>query len=125
MDKEHIRRQHGRHWHHEGADLEDPWNEPKDDLHMITAKRPEERLRTSQKVYFTIEFEQGTAGIDRSDRSIPLLSFVTKLKLKLGAENGVGIDDLVETPLVGVKSRGVYENPADASLYTALSGPKR
>ncbi len=103
-------------WHlsHEGADLEDPWNEPMDDLLMI-CKRPEDAPDVAS--YVTVSFEKGVpVAIDGEKMgSIPLL---TKLN-QLGAENGVGIDDMVENRLVGMKSRGVYENPGGRIMYTA------
>lgn len=103
-------------WHlsHEGMDLEDPWNEPKDDLYHICTT-PEKA--PDKPTYITIDFEKGNpVAIDGEKMSG--LDLLTKLN-ELGAENGVGIDDIVENRLVGMKSRGVYENPGGRILYTA------
>lgn len=119
VDKEHNYSMDGNIWHlsHEGSDLEDPWNEPKDDLYLI-CNTPENA--PDKPCYFTIEFEQGIPvsidGIKHNPKDL-----LTKLN-QLGAENGVGIDDLVENRLVGMKSRGVYENPGGRILYTAHIG---
>ncbi len=116
VDKEHNYSMDANIWHlsHEGADLEDPWNEPKDNLYMI-CKTPEEA--PDKPCYFTIEFEQGLP-VSIDGKKYGPVELVTKLN-ELGAENGVGIDDLVENRLVGMKSRGVYENPGGRILYTA------
>ncbi len=103
-------------WHlsHEGMDLEDPWNEPKDDLYHICTT-PEKA--PDKPTYITIDFEKGNpVAIDGEKMSG--LDLLTKLN-ELGAANGVGIDDIVENRLVGMKSRGVYENPGGRILYTA------
>lgn len=106
-------------WHlsHEGLDLEDPMNEPQYDkegfLEMCVApwNAPDE------PTYLTIHFEKGVAtAIDGEKMSAkPLL----KLLNELGGANGIGLDDLVENRLVGMKSRGLYENPGAAILYKA------
>lgn len=103
-------------WHlsHEGMDLEDPWNEPKNDLYHICTT-PEEA--PDEATYVTIDFEDGNpVSIDGEKMSA--LELLTKLN-DMGAKNGVGIDDIVENRLVGMKSRGVYENPGGRILYTA------
>lgn len=116
VDKEHNYSMDANIWHlsHEGSDLEDPWNEPKDDLYLV-CKTPEEA--PDKPCYFTIEFEQGLP-VSIDGKKYGPVELVTKLN-ELGAENGVGIDDLVENRLVGMKSRGVYENPGGRILYTA------
>lgn len=103
-------------WHlsHEGVDLEDPWNEPKDDLyHIVTT--PEKAPDKAE--YVTIDFEQGIpVAVDGKKMSgVELITYLNEI----GAKHGVGIDDLVENRLVGIKSRGVYENPGGRILYTA------
>lgn len=106
-------------WHlsHEGQDLEDPWNEPKDSLYMIS-KTPAEA--PDEPCYFELEFEKGVpVAID--GKKYGSVDMITKLN-ELGAANGVGIDDMVENRLVGMKSRGVYENPGGRILYTAHQG---
>lgn len=103
-------------WHlsHEGSDLEDPWNEPKDSLYHI-CKTPEQA--PDKPCYFEISFKKGIpVAIDGQE--LNPVDLLTKLN-ELGAENGVGIDDMVENRLVGMKSRGVYENPGGRILYTA------
>jgi len=103
-------------WHlsHEGCDLEDPWNEPKDDLYHIVTP-PEKAPDVAE--YVTIDFEKGIpVAVDGV--KMGGVELITLLNEK-GARNGVGIDDLVENRLVGIKSRGVYENPGGRILYTA------
>mgnify|MGYP003588153260 FL=1 len=103
-------------WHlsHEGVDLEDPWNEPKDDLYHIVT--PPEKAPDKAE-YVTIDFEQGIpVAVDGKKMSgVELITYLNEI----GAKHGVGIDDLVENRLVGIKSRGVYENPGGRILYTA------
>ncbi|HWR40807.1 MAG TPA: argininosuccinate synthase [Patescibacteria group bacterium] len=103
-------------WHlsHEGADLEDPANEPLDDLCMI-AVHPEKA--PDKATYVEVTFEQGTpVAVD--GQKMGAVALLTRLN-ELGAANGIGITDLVENRLVGMKSRGVYENPGGAILYYA------
>lgn len=103
-------------WHlsHEGADLEDPWNEPQDELYMICIS-PENAPQ--KPAYITVEFEKGVpVAVDGKKLSpVDLIEVLNKA----GAENGVGIDDMVENRLVGMKSRGVYETPGGTILYEA------
>lgn len=103
-------------WHlsHEGCDLEDPWNEAKNDLYHIVTP-PEE---APDKVeYVTVDFKEGRP-VAVNGKEMGSVELVTVLN-EIGARNGVGIDDLVENRLVGIKSRGVYENPGGRILYTA------
>ena len=103
-------------WHlsHEGVDLEDPWNEPKDDLYHIVT--PPEKAPNKAE-YITIDFKKGVpVAVD--GKKMSGVDLITHLNA-LGAKHGVGIDDLVENRLVGIKSRGVYENPGGHILYTA------
>ena len=103
-------------WHlsHEGGDLEDPWNEPKDDL-LLICKTLEQA--PDHPTYIEIEFVQGVpVAID--GQKLGGVALVEKLNA-LGAENGVGVDDMVENRLVGMKSRGVYETPGGTILYKA------
>ena len=103
-------------WHlsHEGADLEDPWNEPLPDLCMIS-KTPE--TAPDKAEYVEIEFEQG-APVGVNGQKMKPLDLVMKLN-QIGAAHGVGITDLVENRLVGMKSRGVYETPGGSILFYA------
>lgn len=103
-------------WHlsHEGADLEDPWNEPKDDLYLLTCpphKAP------AEPTYVEVMFEKGIpVGLD--GERLDGVTLIERLN-KIAGENGVGISDLVENRLVGMKSRGVYETPGGTVLYGA------
>ncbi len=103
-------------WHlsHEGGDLEDPWNEPLQDLYMIIT--PPENA-PDQPTYVEIEFEKGIpVAVDgAAKKPIELMSYLNEV----AAANGVGIADMVENRLVGMKSRGVYETPGGTVLYAA------
>ncbi|MCM8900116.1 argininosuccinate synthase [Caldicoprobacter algeriensis] len=103
-------------WHlsHEGGDLEDPWNEPGDHVYLICTpphKAPDE------PEYVEIEFEKGTPVKVNGSRydSVELIQRLNEI----GARHGIGIVDIVENRLVGIKSRGVYETPGGTILYTA------
>ncbi len=103
-------------WHvsHEGADLEDPANPPQDDIYqMIT---PPEKA-PDKPTFVEIGFEQGIPKtIDGKEYDgVALLRTLNKI----AGENGVGILDIVENRLVGMKSRGVYETPGGTVLYKA------
>jgi len=103
-------------WHlsHEGADLEDPWNEQKDDLLMI-CKTVEEAPDAA--TYVEIEFDKGVPVAVDGEKLSPA-SLLSRLN-NLGAANGVGVVSLVENRLVGMKSRGIYETPGGTILYEA------
>lgn len=103
-------------WHlsHEGGDLENPWNEPLEDLLMIIT--PPEKA-PDQPTYVELEFEKGVPVAVNGERMNPL-KLVTYLN-EVAAANGVGIVDMVENRLVGMKSRGVYETPGGTVLYAA------
>lgn len=103
-------------WHlsHEGADLEDPWNEPQDDVYMVTTT-PEKA--PDKPTYVEVTFEKGIpVAVD--GEKVDAVALLEKLNT-LGAANGIGITDIVENRLVGMKSRGVYENPGGSILYYA------
>ena len=104
-------------WHlsHEGLDLEDPWNEPKDSLYLI-CNAPS--AAPDEPDYIEIAFEKGVPVAVNGQKMSPL-EIVTKCN-ELGAKHGIGIDDMVENRLVGIKCRGVYENPGGTILYDAL-----
>ena len=104
-------------WHlsHEGQDLEDPWNEPQYDKLLKLMVTPE--AAPDKAEYVEIEFEKGDAVAVNGEKLSPL-GVVTKLN-EIAARNGVGIDDIVENRLVGMKSRGVYETPGGKVLYFA------
>jgi argininosuccinate synthase len=103
-------------WHlsHEGSDLEDPWNAPKNEMFLIS-KAPENAPDKAE--YVTIDFAKGIP-VSVNGEKMDAVTLVTKLNA-IGAANGVGITDICENRLVGMKSRGVYENPAGAILYYA------
>ena len=103
------------HLPHEGLDLEDPNKEPKYDEILELGVSPEKA--PDKPTYVTISFEKGIpVAID--GEKMGAVEIVEKLN-KLGGENGVGIVDMVENRLVGMKSRGVYETPGGAILYHA------
>lgn len=103
-------------WHlsHEGADLEDPANEPKSDLCLI-CKNPENAPDKAQ--YVEIEFLKGEPVAVDGEMLSPV-KLIEKLN-EIGAKHGIGIADMVENRLVGMKSRGVYETPGGTILYFA------
>jgi argininosuccinate synthase len=104
-------------WHlsHEGQDLEDPWNEPDYDKLLKLTVPPEKA--PDKSTYVEIEFEKGIpVKVDGAHMSPGVL--INHLN-KVGGENGIGIVDMVENRLVGMKSRGVYETPGGAILYAA------
>lgn len=104
-------------WHlsHEGLDLEDPENEPKYDEILELGVSPEKAPDTP--TYVEIDFEKGIpVAID--GKKMGAVEVVETLN-NLGGKNGIGIVDMVENRLVGMKSRGVYETPGGAILYYA------
>ena len=104
-------------WHlsHEGMDLEDPANEPMYDKILELGVTPEKA--PDKPTYVTIGFEKGVpVSIDgKKTESVALVEYLNKI----GGENGIGIADIVENRLVGMKSRGVYETPGGTILYHA------
>ena len=101
-------------WHlsHEGSDLEDPWNAPKDELFIVT-NIPEKA--PDKPEYVELEYVEGVPVSVNGEKFSPA-KLVEKLN-EIGIRNAVGITDMVEDRLVGMKSRGVYENPAGAIIY--------
>jgi len=104
-------------WHlsHEGGELEDPWNEPKEEVYHLTVS-PENAPDNPTRV--ELEFERGIPVAVNGERPGPV-ELVERLN-RLGGDNGIGRVDLVENRLVGMKSRGVYETPGGTILLTAL-----
>ncbi len=104
-------------WHlsHEGLDLEDPANEPDYDKILELGVSPERA--PDKATYVTLSFEKGVP-VALDGEKMSALSIIEKLN-KLGGENGIGIVDMVENRLVGMKSRGVYETPGGTILYKA------
>jgi len=105
-------------WHisHEGADLEDPANEPKEDLFVIS--RPVSKA-PDKADYVTIGFHEGVP-IKLDGKLTSGVEIIEKLN-QLGGKHGVGQVDMVENRLVGIKSRGVYETPGGTILVAAHS----
>ena len=106
-------------WHlsHEGLDLENPANEPKyDDPNFLELGVSPEQA-PDKDTYITIHFEKGVpTAIDGEE--MDGVSIVKKLN-EVGGANGIGITDMIENRLVGMKSRGVYETPGGPILYYA------
>ena len=103
-------------WHtsHEGGDLEDLRNEHKGEMYLMTV--PPEQAK-DEPTYVEIYFEAGIPKKVDGEELSPV-EILHKLN-KIGGENGVGVVDLLENRLVGMKSRGVYETPGGAVLYAA------
>ena len=104
-------------WHlsHEGLDLEDPANEPKYDEILEMGVTPEKA--PDKPTYITLSFEKGIP-VALDGEKMDGVTLIEKLN-KLGGDNGIGIVDMVENRLVGMKSRGVYETPGGTILYKA------
>ena len=104
-------------WHlsHEGLDLENPANEPNYDKILELGVSPEKA--PDKATYVTIGFEAGVP-VSLDGKKMGAVELVTELN-RLGGENGIGIIDIVENRLVGMKSRGVYETPGGTILYAA------
>ncbi len=104
-------------WHlsHEGLDLEDPANEPMYDKILELGVSPEQA--PDKPTYVTIGFEKGIP-VSLDGKPTDSVEIITTLN-KLGGANGIGLLDMVENRLVGMKSRGVYETPGGTILYAA------
>lgn len=105
-------------WHisHEGMDLEDPASEPQLESLLKLGVSPE--MAPDTPTYVTIGFEKGIP-VSVDGEKMAGLPLVEKLN-ELGGKNGIGIVDIVEDRLVGMKSRGVYETPGGSILYAAI-----
>ena len=103
-------------WHlsHEGGDLENPANAPKDDVYLVT-HTPEQA--PDEAGYVTVSFKDGVPVAVDGQEGTPL-QLLEKLN-EIGAHYGVGVVDIVENRLVGMKSRGVYETPGGTILMAA------
>lgn len=104
-------------WHlsHEGLELEDPSSEPNYDKLLHLSVTPEKA--PDEATYIEIEFEKGVPTKLNGKTYAPS-EFVKKLNV-IGGKNGIGIVDMVENRVVGMKSRGVYETPGGTILYYA------
>ena len=106
-------------WHlsHEGLDLEDPANEPQYNKPGFLEMGVSPEQAPDTPTYITLSFEKGIPTALNGEKLDPVTLIETLNKL--GGENGIGITDLVENRLVGMKSRGVYETPGGTILYRA------
>ena len=106
-------------WHlsHEGLDLEDPANEPLYNKPGFLEMGVSPEMAPDKPTYVKISFEKGVP-VALDGVKMDSVSLVKKLN-ELGGANGIGLADLVENRLVGMKSRGVYETPGGTILYRA------
>ena len=106
-------------WHlsHEGLDLENPANEPQYNKPGFLEMGVSPEMAPDKPTYVTIGFEKGIPVSIDGERLGPV-EIVAKCN-ELGGKNGIGLLDMVENRLVGMKSRGVYETPGGAILYAA------
>jgi argininosuccinate synthase len=116
ITKQKIYSRDGNLWHlsHEGGELEDPWNRPSEDMFQLTRSPQDAPDRETE---LTVDFEKGFP-VGLNGKKLSPLAIVEEVN-RLGAENGIGRADLVETRQVGMKSRGVYETPGGTILFTA------
>jgi argininosuccinate synthase len=116
ITKDKIYSRDGNLWHlsHEGGELEDPWNRPREDMFQLS-RSPQEAPDAEAEV--TVDFEKGFP-VGLNGKKMAPLAIVEELN-RLGAANGIGRADLVETRQVGMKSRGVYETPGGTILFSA------
>lgn len=104
-------------WHisHEGLELEDPANEPNFEHLLVLGNTPEQAPEEGE--YVTMTFEQGVPKtVNGKEMKV---SEIIRTLNKLGAKHGIGVIDIVENRVVGMKSRGVYETPGGTILYEA------
>lgn len=104
-------------WHisHEGLELEDPSNEPNYEHMLVLGVTPEKAPDEGE--YVSMTFEQGVPKT-LNGKSMKVSEIITKLN-ELGGKHGIGIVDIVENRVVGMKSRGVYETPGGTILMAA------
>jgi argininosuccinate synthase len=104
-------------WHisHEGLELEDPSNEPQLKKMLSITVTPEKAPNKPE--YVEIEFDKGVP-VALNGKKMDGVALINQLN-KIGGANGIGICDLVENRVVGMKSRGVYETPGGTILYYA------
>ena len=106
-------------WHlsHEGLDLEDPANEPLYQKEGFLEMGVSPEQAPDQPAYVTIGFEKGVP-VSLDGKKMSAKNIILALN-KVGGENGIGLLDIVENRLVGIKCRGVYETPGGTILYRA------
>ncbi|MCI5568283.1 MAG: argininosuccinate synthase [Candidatus Alectryocaccobium sp.] len=104
-------------WHisHEGLELEDPANEPNYEHMLVLGVTPQKA--PDKETEISIKFEEGIP-VELNGKKMKVSEIITELN-KLGGENGIGIVDIVENRVVGMKSRGVYETPGGTILMAA------
>ncbi|CDA63380.1 argininosuccinate synthase [Firmicutes bacterium CAG:56] len=104
-------------WHisHEGLELEDPANEPNFENMLVLGVTPEQAPEKGE--YVTMTFEQGVPKT-LNGKAMKVSEIITELNA-LGGKHGIGIVDIVENRVVGMKSRGVYETPGGTILMAA------
>ena len=108
-------------WHlsHEGLDLENPANEPQYEKPGFLEMSVSPLQAPDEPTYITLEFEQG-APVALNGEKMSAKDIILQLN-ELGGKNGIGLLDIVENRLVGMKSRGIYETPGGTILYKAHS----
>ncbi|MBO4213120.1 MAG: argininosuccinate synthase [Clostridia bacterium] len=106
-------------WHlsHEGLDLEDAWNEPQYEKPGFLEMSVSPMQAPDEPTYITLDFEKGVPVAFNDEKMSPK-DIILKLN-EVGGANGIGLLDIVENRLVGMKCRGVYETPGGAILYFA------
>ena len=106
-------------WHlsHEGLDLEDAGNEPLYDKPGFLEMGISPLMAPDKPTYITLDFEKGVP-VALNDEKMSAKDIILALN-KLGGENGIGLLDIIENRLVGMKCRGVYETPGGTILYEA------
>ncbi len=105
------------HISYEGDILEDPWNEPEDDMWRWSVS-PE--AAPDKATYLELEYIEGDIVVINGEKMSP--ATVMEYLNKVGGENGIGRDDIVENRFVGMKSRGCYETPAGTIMLKAHRG---
>ncbi|MBR4393115.1 MAG: argininosuccinate synthase [Oscillospiraceae bacterium] len=108
-------------WHlsHEGLDLEDPGNEPQYEKEGFLEMGVSPIQAPDEPTYITLDFEQGKP-VALNGEKMSAKAIIQKLN-EIGGANGIGILDIVENRLVGIKCRGIYETPGGSILYKAHS----
>ena len=115
MDSSYSRDRNLWHISHEGLELEDPANEPNFDHLLVLGNTPEKAPDEGE--YVTLYFEKGVP-VRLNGKSMKVSDIIRELNA-LGGKHGIGIIDIVENRVVGMKSRGVYETPGGTILYEA------
>ena len=106
-------------WHlsHEGLDLEDPWNEPQYEKPGFLEMGVSPIQAPDEPTYITLDYEKGVP-VALDGEKMTATEIIWKLN-EIGGKNGIGLLDIVENRLVGMKCRGIYETPGGTILYKA------